>query len=43
MEQEGDLDVLPMFEKAVGVVLEVRHPLDLTFTTYCPEEICMVF
>ncbi|XP_044053261.1 cytoskeleton-associated protein 2-like [Siniperca chuatsi] len=26
MEQEGNLDVLPMFEEAVGVVLEVRHP-----------------
>lgn len=25
MEQEGNLDVLPMFEEAVGVVLEVRH------------------
>lgn len=26
MEREGDLDVLPMFEEAVGVVLEVSHP-----------------
>lgn len=25
MEKEGNLDVLSMFEKAVGVVLEVRH------------------
>lgn len=25
MEQEGNLDVLPMFEEAVRVVLEVRH------------------
>lgn len=24
MEQEGNLDVLPMFEEAVGVVLDVR-------------------
>lgn len=26
MEQEGNLDVLPMFEEAVGLVLEVSHP-----------------
>lgn len=25
MEQEGNLDVLPMFEEAVRVVLEVKH------------------
>lgn len=31
MEQEGNLDVLPMFEEAVGVVLEVKHPLYSNF------------
>jgi len=25
MEQEGNMEVLPMFEEAVGVVLEVRR------------------
>lgn len=25
MEREGNLDVLPMFKEAVGVVLEVRQ------------------
>lgn len=34
MEQEGNLDVLPLFEKAVGVVLEVKHLITSLTTVY---------
>lgn len=40
MEQEGDLDVLPMFEEAVRVVLEVRATAQLIWVCMC---LCVLF
>ena len=34
MEHEGNLDVLPMFEEAVRVVLEVNPPLGADFEMF---------
>ncbi|XP_045898001.1 cytoskeleton-associated protein 2-like [Micropterus dolomieu] len=42
MEQEGNLDVLPMFEEAVGVVLEVRHSCCSNLRYLFTQELCTV-
>lgn len=35
MEQEGNFDVLPMFEEAVRIVLEVRQHKKASFSSIC--------